>query len=86
MNHFASPNFWKCYHALPAHIQALADKCFALLQADPSHPSLHFKMRMRPQCERTFGGFGWLRQQQLQPINSHCVAGVVLVVAAGEAG
>lgn len=43
MNHFASPNFWKCYHALPAHIRELADKSFALLQADPTHPSLHFK-------------------------------------------
>ncbi|MGB6041783.1 MAG: hypothetical protein WBF93_01385 [Pirellulales bacterium] len=43
MNHFASPNFWKCYHALPAPIRDLADKNFALLQADPTHPSLHFK-------------------------------------------
>ena len=43
MNHFASPNFWKCYHALPAQIRELADKNFALLQAEPNHPSLHFK-------------------------------------------
>jgi hypothetical protein len=43
MNHFASPNFWKCYHALPANIRELADKNFALLQIDPTHPSLHFK-------------------------------------------
>jgi hypothetical protein len=43
MNHFASPNFWKCYHALPANIRELADKNFALLQTDPTHPSLNFK-------------------------------------------
>jgi hypothetical protein len=43
MNHFASPNFWECYHALPANIRELADKNFALLQIDPTHPSLHFK-------------------------------------------
>ena len=43
MNHFASPNFWKCYYALPANIRELADKNFALLQTDPTHPSLHFK-------------------------------------------
>ena len=27
----------------PASIQALADKAFAFLKADPRHPSLHFK-------------------------------------------
>jgi hypothetical protein len=43
MNHFASRDFWEYYHALPTEIQNLADKNFALLQADPSHPSLHFK-------------------------------------------
>lgn len=43
MNHFASPEFWVAYRALPAEIRALADKSFALLKADPRHPSLHFK-------------------------------------------
>ena len=43
MNHFASTAFWHHYRALPVNIQALADKNFALLRADPSHPSLHFK-------------------------------------------
>ena len=43
MNHFASRNFWKCYNALPAEIQELANKNFELLQEDPTHPSLHFK-------------------------------------------
>ena len=43
MNHHASPDFWACYRALPAFIQELADRAFALLKADPRHPSLHFK-------------------------------------------
>ncbi|MBM83370.1 MAG: hypothetical protein CMJ78_22655 [Planctomycetaceae bacterium] len=43
MSHFASPSFWKCYQVLPDEIRELADKNFALLQADPAHPSLHFK-------------------------------------------
>jgi len=32
-----------CYERLPDHIRDLADKNFALLKADPQHPSLHFK-------------------------------------------
>ena len=43
MKHHASPSFWRCYEALPLPIRDLADKQFALLKADPSHPSLHFK-------------------------------------------
>ncbi len=43
MNHHASPDFWECYRALPASVQELADRAFALLKADPRHPSLHFK-------------------------------------------
>ena len=43
MNHSASPGFWQCYKALPPEIRDLADKNFALLKDDPSHPSLHFK-------------------------------------------
>lgn len=43
MIHFASHEFWRCYNLLPANIQKLADKNFAMLQADPNHPSLHFK-------------------------------------------
>jgi len=41
--HRASPDFWVCYKALPTSIQQLADGTFALLKADPRHPSLHFK-------------------------------------------
>ncbi|MFM8898470.1 MAG: hypothetical protein ACKOF9_00745 [Burkholderiales bacterium] len=29
--------------ALPAEVQALAHRNYALLKEDPSHPSLHFK-------------------------------------------
>ncbi|MFT4279565.1 MAG: hypothetical protein QM576_24735 [Rhodopseudomonas sp.] len=43
MRHFASSRFWTAYRALPQPIRALADKNFALLKADASHPSLHFK-------------------------------------------
>lgn len=43
MNHFADPDFWFCYRQLPEAIRALADKNFALLKADPRHPSLRLK-------------------------------------------
>ena len=43
MIHYAAPDFWVCYRALPQDIQALADRAFAQLKADPQHPSLHFK-------------------------------------------
>jgi hypothetical protein len=41
--HYASPAFWDRYQALPDRVRKLADKNFALLKADPKHPSLHFK-------------------------------------------
>jgi hypothetical protein len=41
--HRATAEFWKSYYALPVFIQQQADKNFALLQANPFHPSLHFK-------------------------------------------
>ena len=43
MRHQASPEFWACYQALPQATQELADRAFALLRADPHHPSLHLK-------------------------------------------
>ncbi|MFZ2089982.1 MAG: hypothetical protein WAU47_15545 [Desulfobaccales bacterium] len=43
MKHFASPDFWACYQALPKSVQALADKSFSRLKDAPRHPSLHFK-------------------------------------------
>ena len=43
MKHHASPRFWERYETLPAEIRRLADENYALLQANPRHPSLHFK-------------------------------------------
>lgn len=43
MNHFASPHFWACYRGLPERVQRLADRSFAMLRENPTHPSLHFK-------------------------------------------
>lgn len=43
MNHHASPEFWLHYRALPEEIRHLADRCFAMLKADPCHPSIHLK-------------------------------------------
>jgi hypothetical protein len=44
VNRTASARFWRCYHALPAEVRALADKNFELLKRDPSHPSLQLKL------------------------------------------
>lgn len=43
MIHYASPAYWACYKTLPKGIQAVAAKSFRLLEANPKHPSLHFK-------------------------------------------
>lgn len=43
MRYRANPKFWRCYERLPSEIRQLADKSFALLKADPYHPSVHFK-------------------------------------------
>ncbi|MGE0281402.1 MAG: hypothetical protein AB7P20_12435 [Rhizobiaceae bacterium] len=43
MNHLASPCFWEAYYALPDRVRRLADRNYALLKRDPTHPSLQFK-------------------------------------------
>jgi hypothetical protein len=43
MIHRANADFWNDYHALSGDIRARADKQFALLKANPQHPSLQFK-------------------------------------------
>jgi hypothetical protein len=43
VRHFASSAFWAAYENLPAPVRELADKNFALLKANPQHPSLRFK-------------------------------------------
>jgi hypothetical protein len=41
--HRTTPRFWQAYEALTPEIQKIADHCYQLLNADPAHPSLHFK-------------------------------------------
>jgi hypothetical protein len=43
LNHFASPEFWLYYRALPKEIQTLADRCYEFMKADSRHPSIHLK-------------------------------------------
>ena len=43
VRHRATPRFWVYYRHLPADIQRLADRCYALLRQNRRHPSLHFK-------------------------------------------
>ena len=43
MKHRATPRFWRCYNDLPKDVRKLADRCYALLKDNPSHPSLRFK-------------------------------------------
>jgi len=43
VKHFATPDFWRRYRALPPEVRELADKNFALLRGDPHHPSLRLK-------------------------------------------
>jgi hypothetical protein len=43
MIHRTSPDFWQLYNALPHEIRELADRNYALLRDDPSHPSLRFR-------------------------------------------
>jgi hypothetical protein len=70
VSHFASARFWTCYRDLPDDIRAIADKQFALLKENPSHPSLHFKkvgkywsarvnVRIRALAVASGGDFVW---------------------------
>jgi hypothetical protein len=43
LKHLADPDFWNHYRRLPDDIRDLADKNFALLKADPRHPSVRLK-------------------------------------------
>lgn len=43
MTHFASPEFWEAYNALPRHVRLVADRNFELLKINQQHPSLQFK-------------------------------------------
>jgi hypothetical protein len=41
--HRTTDRFWQRYWGLPKNVQALADKNFQLLKANPWHPSLQLK-------------------------------------------
>jgi hypothetical protein len=43
VTHRARSRCWRLYSALPEGIRRSADNSFALVKADPAHPSLHFK-------------------------------------------
>ena len=43
MAHRAHPDFWFAYRGLDPEVRDLADRCFALLKADPRHRSLRLK-------------------------------------------
>lgn len=43
MKHFASPDFWICFEALPDAVQELARRNYELLKENSLQPSLHFK-------------------------------------------
>ena len=43
MKHKADDDFWNAYNKLPEAVQKQADLAFALLKANPQHPSLGFK-------------------------------------------
>jgi hypothetical protein len=64
VRHRATPRFWQAYKALPDDVQRLADGCFALLTADPRHPSLHFKKVGRFWSARVGGHYRALAVQQ----------------------
>ena len=55
MKHFTHPRFWVAYNALPASIRAVADKNYALLAGNQSHPSLRLK-RVGPYWSVRAGG------------------------------
>jgi hypothetical protein len=71
VKHFATESFWQAYEALPAEIQRLADKNYALLKLNPRHPSLQFKqigkfwsarigLNYRALALARGGGFTWI--------------------------
>lgn len=51
MTHQTFARFWDRYNELPAEVQALADRNYKLLKADPYHPFLHFKKITLNGCE-----------------------------------
>jgi len=57
VNHHATSGFWECYARLPEVVRRAADRHYALLRADPRHPSLHFKRVGRLWSARAAAGY-----------------------------
>ncbi|HXR46933.1 MAG TPA: hypothetical protein VN784_05775 [Candidatus Limnocylindrales bacterium] len=51
----ADPEFWRRYNELPARVQELARKSYALWLANPFHPSLQFKQISKTQWSARVG-------------------------------
>ena len=43
LRHVTNPDYWFLCRRLPVHVQAAADKSYAILKSDPKHPSLRLK-------------------------------------------
>ncbi len=57
MNHHTTTDFWLCYARLPKTVRRVADRHYALLRADPRHPSLHMKRVGRLWSVRAGSGY-----------------------------
>ena len=66
MRHFASPAFWKHYHALPKEIQHQANKAFAILKSNPRHPSLCFEKKGKGWSARVSQGYHALARERAE--------------------
>jgi len=51
----ADPEFWQRYNKLPAQVQELARKNYALWSVNPFHPSLQFKQISKRQWSARVG-------------------------------
>jgi hypothetical protein len=57
VNHYTTADFWACYRQLPEAVKRVADRHYALLRANPRHPSLHFKRIGRLRLVRAAAGY-----------------------------
>ncbi len=57
MIHHTSPDFWRCYEALPQETRRQADQAFEHLKKDTLYPSLHFKKVGRFWSARVSGNY-----------------------------
>ncbi|MDB6134165.1 MAG: uncharacterized protein JWM59_2408 [Verrucomicrobiales bacterium] len=64
MRHFTTPQYWKFYGALTGPVRQNADKAFALLKENPSHPSLHFERKGKGWSVRISGGYRALAKER----------------------